>query len=370
MTKSESEEIRRQKNDNQTILLEIDDVEVTFDPSSSAFDAFRNRFFGSNKSKIRAVDGVSIELKENQILGVIGESGCGKSTLLKAVMGLHQPTSGDIVFNNEPTSEFTDKEWNEYRKRVQIIFQDPFDSLDPKFTVEESLKEPLSIHNIDHDQQLIRETLKRVELSPPEQYLDRLPSQLSGGELQRVSIARALILEPDIILADEPVSMLDVSTQARILELLNDLTEDIGASMLYISHDLSTVSYLCDQINVMYLGRIVEKAPTRKLLEDPKHPYSRALLKAVPVPDPLQKRERTTLDGEVGDPTNIPSGCRFKDRCPESMKICDERPLSLPINETDRHWVACHLHYDHDNKISGSNQKDMPVETNGGVYHE
>jgi peptide/nickel transport system ATP-binding protein len=227
-----------------------------------------------------------------------------------------------------------------------LIFQDPFNSLDPKLTVKETLIEPLKIHDLNNKEERIREILETVELHPPEQYLNRLPKQLSGGEKQRVSIARALILEPEVILADEPVSMLDVSTQASILKMLSRMVDELDIAIVYISHDLSTVSYVTEDINVMYLGRIVEEAPTLELIRDPKHPYSQALIDAIPIPNPHHSRERTKLEGSTPDPINIGDGCRFRDRCPEQMEICEKTPMT--IQESDDRKVACHLYYDHE----------------------
>jgi peptide/nickel transport system ATP-binding protein len=331
---------------DQAPLLELQGVEKHFSQTDNIVKTITNEIFGREPPKVRAVDGVNLELYPNQVQGVIGESGCGKSTLLMTLMGLYEPTGGELVFDGQPVSEFDKADWKEFRRRVQIIFQDPFNSMDPKFTVRETLMEPLQVHNMDREEERVYEALERAELNPPEKYIDRLPKQLSGGEKQRVSIARALVLEPDVILADEPVSMLDVSTQAAVLRLLSDLTDDLGVSMFYISHDLSTVSYVCEKVNVMYLGRIVEEAPTKKLIDDPKHPYSQALIEAIPVPDPHFGRERTSMQGSPSDPIDLPSGCRFKDRCPEQMPICDERPLDWGV-EQDRE-VACHLYYDHE----------------------
>jgi peptide/nickel transport system ATP-binding protein len=223
------------------------------------------------------------------------------------------------------------------------VFQDPFNALDPKNTIRESLEEPLEIHDFEDKEKRILDVLDSVELRPAERYLDQYPENLSGGEKQRVAIARALIIEPDIILADEPTSMLDISTQASLLKLLGRLTDDFGVSIIYISHDLSTVSYVCDTVNVMYLGRIVESAPTKELINNPKHPYTQSLLKAIPLPDPHAKREKTSLDGAVGDAGDLPTGCRFKDRCPERFEACDERPEFKPLDSDEDHGVACHL---------------------------
>ena len=329
-------------------VLELRSLEKHFSTASGFYDVMRNALSGESASYVRAVDGVNMKLWKNQVQGVIGESGCGKTTLLRAVIGLYEPSGGELYFHGEPTSEFSKKEWKEFRRQVQIIFQDPFNSLDPKFSVRRILAEPLEIHDIEYDNDRIREMLEAVGLDPADQYISRFPGQLSGGEKQRVSIARGLITEPDVILADEPASMLDVSTQAEILNLLNELTDEFGVSMIYISHDLSTVSYVCDHVNVMYLGRVVEQAPTRTLLSDPKHPYTQALIQSIPVPDPHYKRERATIGGEPGDPIDLPAGCRFKNRCPERMDICDVTPKDVPVDGTGDRTVACHLYYDHE----------------------
>jgi peptide/nickel transport system ATP-binding protein len=230
--------------------------------------------------------------------------------------------------------------------------------MDPKMSVLESLKEPLKIHDMDPSEDRILEVLEQVGMNPPGDYVRRLPQQLSGGEKQRVSIARALITEPEIILADEPVSMLDVSTQASVLNLLSDLTDELGVSMIYISHDLSTVSYVCDLIKVMYIGRVVESAPTQTLLSNPKHPYTKELVAAVPIPDPHEDRNRTSIDGAVAENIGIASGCRFRDRCPQRMEICEIKPNYVSSGQERK--VACHLHYDHNHQMqSGSKMMDQ-----------
>ncbi len=322
-------------------IFEIRNLEKYFDQSTSIVDTLLRR----DTDQIQAVDDISINLTKGDVQGVIGESGCGKTTLLRTLVGLYEPTAGEIRYRGRDVSEFDSSDWKEFRRNVQIVFQDPFNALDPKMTVEEALREPLSVHGIDDKDERIRTACEQVGLPTPEEYLPRLPKQLSGGEKQRVSIARALVLEPDVILADEPVSMLDVSTQAAVLNLLEELITETDVAMMYISHDLSTVSAICDQINVMYLGRFVESRPTRRLLEDPKHPYSKALINAIPIPDPHHERERTSMDGAPRDPINLGDGCRFKDRCPEAMDICDKTPRSVPVDEGT---VACHLYYEHD----------------------
>lgn len=323
-------------------ILEIRNLKEYFSQGTSVVDAILRR----RQSQIQAVDDVSLTLEENESQGVIGESGCGKTTLLKTVIGLHEPTEGEILFKGKDVTNLGRKDSKDFRSNVQIIFQDPFNSLDPKMTVRETLSEPLKIHGMDDHEDRIHNVLDRVELQPVDQYIDRFPRQLSGGEKQRVAIARALIVEPDLILADEPTSMLDVSTQAALLELLDDILEESDASMLYISHDLSTVSYICQKVNVMYLGRIVERNNTEELLNDPKHPYAEALVNAIPIPDPNHNRPRTELGGTPRDPIDLGEGCRFRDRCPDRMDICEKTPNFVELeNGTE---TACHLYYDHE----------------------
>jgi peptide/nickel transport system ATP-binding protein len=343
-------------------ILEADGLKKYFDQNRSLLDIVRGR----KTEKVQAVDDVSFSLGRNEVLGVIGESGCGKTTLLMTLLGLEDKTDGEIRLDGRRFDEFSESERREFHRTVQVVFQDPFDSLDPKKTVEQTLRIPLDVHDMDDQDRRIREALEMAELRPVERFLDQYPDNLSGGEKQRVSIARALVLEPDVILADEPVSMLDVSTQAAILELLSDLIEEEGLSMIYISHDLSTVSYICDWINVMYLGRIVEQAATMELLEDPKHPYTRALIDAIPVPNPHAERTRTQLGGSTPDPIGLGEGCRFADRCPERMDRCDQTPAFLEVAEGRS--VACHLHYDHETYLETSEVVDPPesMETTGG----
>ena len=329
-------------------VLELQDVSKHFQQSSNIIDELKSRILGEKTRPIRAVDDVSLTLRENEVQGVIGESGCGKSTLLLTLAGQHNITSGEVLYKGTPRSKFTKDDWKQYRQNVQVIFQDPFNVMDPKFTVRETLLEPLKIHGHEEQVERCHEMLEQVHLTPTEEYIDRREPQLSGGEKQRVAIARGLILEPEVILADEPVSMLDVSTQAAVLQLLNELTDDFGVSMLYISHDLSTIPHICDKANVMYLGRIVESTNTEELLENPKHPYTQELRRAIPIPDPHHDRERTVLQGTPSDPVNLPSGCRFRDRCPEAMNICKKTPLFIETGDDKQHKVACHLHYDHE----------------------
>ncbi|PSP87639.1 ABC transporter ATP-binding protein [Halobacteriales archaeon QS_4_66_20] len=344
--------------DEDAPLFEVRNLEKYFDRNRSLLDSLFDR-----NDPVQAVDDVSLTLSETDARGVIGESGCGKTTLLKTLVGLESPTGGEILFKGRDVAEFGRTDWKRFRSDVQLIFQDPFNSLDPKFTVEETLREPLAVHSMDDRDRRVREACEQVGLTPPERYLGRLPDQLSGGEKQRVSIARALVVDPDVLLADEPVSMLDVSTQTAVLELLSDLVEELGLAMLYISHDLSTVSYVCNEIDVMYLGRVVESGPTADILADPKHPYSQALINAVPVPDPNADRERTVMEGAPREPIGVGDGCRFRDRCPDAMEVCERTPHTVPVDGTRD--VACHLYYDHESETTDGAASD-PVADDAG----
>lgn len=324
-------------------LLRLEDVSKHFDQNSNVLESLLSR-----EQPLKAVDEVSLTIERDSSQAVIGESGCGKSTLVYLIMHLLQRTSGTVYYKGEDVDTFGKAGMKEFRSNVQIIFQDPYNSFDPKLTIRESLKEPLKIHGFENHEERIRSACKEVQLQPPDYYLDKYPRELSGGELQRVSIARAIIIEPEVILADEPVSMLDVSTQASILTLLSDLQENREMAMLYISHDLSTVPYISEDTNVMYLGRIIERAGTTRILNEPKHPYTQELIKAVPIPNPHHKRERTTLQDITEDEgrIDVSTGCRFRDRCPEAMDVCEITPNDVSI--TEDHEVACHLYYTHE----------------------
>lgn len=331
---------------SDTTLIDVRNLKKYFKRSTNVLDTL----LGRKQSYVNAVDDVSLTLKENEIKGIVGESGCGKSTFLKTVGGLLEPTDGEIMYRGNSVTEMNREEKLNFHRNVQIIFQDPFNSLDPRMTVREALQESLIIHDLDNREERIYDVLERVELNPPDRFIDQLPGSLSGGERQRVSIARALILNPEVILADEPVSMLDVSTQAAVLEMLQELSDEMDISMFYISHNISTVAYLCDEINVMYLGRVIESGSTMEVISEPKHPYSQALLNAVPIPDPYADRGYTQLDGSTPDPIDIGEGCRFRERCPERMDICEKTPRSI-VDEDD-HEVACHLYYDHEDEAT------------------
>jgi len=335
-------------------LLRIEGLEKTYSQGTSLL----SRLFGS-ADPIIAVDDVNLSLDRGEIVGVIGESGCGKTTLLEVVAGLEPETGGSVEFKGTPTSEFDKRDWKRFRKDVQIVFQNPYEAMDPKMNVEETLREPLEIHDIADKTDRVYSALERVELQPDE-YANRMPGQLSGGEKQRVSIARALVLEPDVLLTDEPVSMLDVSTQASILNLLRKLNAETDTAIMYISHDISTVANICETVHTMYLGRIVETAKTMDLITDPKHPYTQALISAVPKMDPDANRDRTILEGSTSENTGT-EGCRFKERCPERMDICERTPPDLDVGPG--RWVACFLYDDVETESSPAERQSV---SNGG----
>ena len=268
--------------------------------------------------RVRAVDGVSFDLRQGETLGLVGESGCGKTTVGQAVLRLDEPTGGTVRFGNEDVTSFDRRELKRFRRRAQMIFQDPTSSFDPRMTVGESVAEPLLIHGMrdrKRRREIVENLFERVGLSDHD--VDRYPHEFSGGQKQRIALARALVVNPELIVADEPISALDVSVQAEILSLMADIQEEFGLSILFISHDMAVVQEICDRVAVMYLGEIVEVAPTDELFSAPKHPYTRALLSSIPTPDPHERGKGVRLSGDVPDPSNPPPGCRFHTRCPE-----------------------------------------------------
>jgi oligopeptide transport system ATP-binding protein len=318
-------------------LLEVQNLKIRFPVKHGVFS--RTREF------VRAVDDVSFNIAPGETLGLVGESGCGKTTLGRAIVGLVAPTSGNILFEREDIGSPGGSQSRARRRRVQMIFQDPFGSLNPRFTVEEVIGEALDIHDLTENasarKKQIAELLKSVGLDPD--YAQRYPHEFSGGQRQRIGIARALAVEPKLIVCDEPVSALDVSVQAQIINLLQDLQQARGLAYLFIAHDLAVVEHISHRVMVMYLGKIVELAEAKALIRAPKHPYTRALISAVPEIDPETKRQRIVLSGDVPSPIRPPCGCPFHPRCPivEAPRCQTEIPGLREVSPG--HWVACHL---------------------------
>lgn len=304
------------------------------------------KYFDTPNGKLHAVDDVSFSIYEGETLGIVGESGCGKSTMGRAILRLHEPTSGEVIFEGKNIIDYSSKEMKSLRKDMQIIFQDPFASLNPRMSVSEAIAEPLIIQGIFNkkNKQKIREKIKELMdlVGLAQRLINIYPHELDGGRRQRIGIARALALDPKFIVCDEPVSALDVSIQAQILNLMQDLQEKLGLTYLFITHDLSVVKHLCNDIAVMYLGQLVERAPSHKLFSNPLHPYTKALLSAIPVPDPDYNMDRILLEGEITSPINPNPGCRFAKRCIYAYEECVVKNPPLIEIEED-HFVACYL---------------------------
>ena len=321
---------------NKSPVLEVENLKKYFTVNNG-------KMFGE-KLYLKAVNDVTFSIEKGKTLGLIGESGCGKSTIGKTVMGLSKATSGTIKYQGREINSYSKKEMKEFRRKVQMIFQDPYSSLDPKKRISYLVQEPMYIHNIGTPKERLeksKELLETVGLSY--YYMNRYPHEFSGGQRQRICIARALTLNPDLLICDEPTSALDVSIQAQVLNLFKQLQEKFQLTYLFISHSLNVVKYLSDDIAVMYLGKMVEFGDSNEIYKNPLHPYTKALFSAIPTEDPTVKIDRITLKGEVPSPLNPPSGCQFHNRCPYAMKKCSE--LSPELIEIDKnHKVSCHLY--------------------------
>lgn len=316
----------------------------------------KKHFYMGKKEILKAVDGISLDIYKGETFGLVGESGCGKSTAGRTMIGLYDRTEGEVIFNGKDVHTLSEKERFQFHKQMQMIFQDPYASLNPRSTVKEIISEPMEVHGLYPDK---KERLERIyqlleDVGLNRDHANRYPHEFSGGQRQRIGIARALALDPDFIIADEPISALDVSVQAQVVNLLKRLQKEKGLTYLFIAHDLSMVKQISNRIGVMYLGHIVELTASNQLYKKPLHPYTQALLSAIPIPDPdiEDKRERIILQGELPSPMDPPSGCVFRTRCPHAMEVCaQQKPVWQEI-DTD-HFVACHLYNDH----AGNNEK-------------
>jgi oligopeptide/dipeptide ABC transporter ATP-binding protein len=322
---------------NEATLLRVKNLKKYF--------LAKRGFFGKNILYTKAVDDISFDIKKGETFGLVGESGCGKTTTGRCIIRLYDITDGEVYFNGKEIGKAKERDLKYLRKEFQMIFQDPYASLNSRMTVSDIIGEPLEIHNIasgKERQELVYELLHRVGLS--KDHANRFPHEFSGGQRQRIGIARALAVGPSFIVCDEPISALDVSIQAQVVNMLEDLQKDLGLTYLFVAHDLSMVKHISDRIGVMYLGKMVEIASSHELYESPIHPYTQALLSAIPIPDPdiTAKRQTVVLEGDVPSPINPPSGCRFRTRCKYAMDICKEEEPQL-ANIGIEHFVACHI---------------------------
>ena len=317
-------------------LLRVEDLKIYYPVAGSGF---------GKKEFVKAVDGVTFEVKKGEVFGIVGESGCGKSTLGRGVCKLENLTSGHVYLDGEDITEYNDRRMRSIRKKVQMVFQDPYASLNPRMSVFDIIAEPLLVHHLYQDkadlEKKVLDLLHRVGLD--DYHANRYPHEFSGGQRQRIGIARALAVEPSLIIADEPVSALDVSIQAQVLNLLNELKHDLDLTYIFVAHDLSVVEYISDRVGVMYLGNFVEVGEKEKIYSNLMHPYTQALLSAVPVPDPTAKRERILLEGSIPSAHKPPTGCKFHTRCPKCMECCKtQAPERYEVD--DGHYVYCHLY--------------------------
>lgn len=326
------------------IILSVKNLKKYFEPHQNFAQSMGK---GGLKRQIKAIDDISFDIHRGEIFGLIGESGSGKTTTGKLVMKLIEPTSGKIFFNGEDVTTLDKERIKAYRRKVQMIFQDPYASMNPRFKIRDVLEEPLIIHRvkgtIEERTKIIVQALEEVKLTPPEDYMGRWPHMLSGGQRQRVATARTLILNPEMLVADEPVSMIDLSTRAEILHMMKEVQQRLGLSYLYITHDLSTARYFTDRIAVMYLGRIVEIGAADDIIDNPLHPYTQALIDAVPEPasGKVDVIKELPIYGEIPSPANIPSGCRFHTRCPYAVDACKNEPEPELTLGGEGHYHAC-----------------------------
>ena len=317
-------------------ILEIKNVKKWFPITAG--------LLGRTRGYVKAVDGVDLDIDKGETFGLVGESGSGKTTLGRCILRLYEPTSGEIIYRDQEITKLKGEAFRKIRRKFGIVFQDPYASLDPRQTVKSALIEPMKYHKLvqSHEEAVekARDLIRRVGLN--EDHLYRFPHEFSGGQRQRIAVARALTTDPEIIILDEPTSFLDVSVQAQILNLLSDLQEELDLAYLFISHNLSVIEHMSNRVGVMYLGKIVEAAPKEIVYRTPEHPYTHALISALPIPNPALSRQRVVLAGDIPSPANIPHGCRFRTRCPHAKDVCAEKEPILEARQP-RHLVSCHF---------------------------